>query len=47
MKQEIIQQLHKNFDDYVQKTKDGLNFGAHAICRLFSAMINGKILKKL
>ena len=26
MKQEIIQQLHKNFDDYAQKTESGLEF---------------------
>jgi len=26
MKQEIVQQLHKNFDSYVQKTEDGLEF---------------------
>ena len=26
MKQEIIQQLHKNFDDYAQKTENGLEF---------------------
>lgn len=26
MKQEIVQQLHKSFDDYAQKTEDGLEF---------------------
>ena len=26
MKQEIIQKLHKNFNDYVQKTESGLEF---------------------
>ncbi len=26
MKQEIIQKLHKSFDDYAQKTEDGLEF---------------------
>jgi DNA-damage-inducible protein D len=26
MKQEIIQQLHKNFDEYAQKTENGLEF---------------------
>ena len=26
MKHEIIQKLHKNFDDYAQKTENGLEF---------------------
>ena len=26
MEQEIVQKLHKNFNDYAQKTEDGLEF---------------------